>query len=213
MTTLILIRHGESAANRDGIFAGHTDVELLDKGIEQAKKTAEYIAENYKADKVYASDLKRAYKTGEIIADLSGVGIVADKRLREINGGQWQGRKFTDLVESYAEEYSCWLNDIGNSCCTDGESVAQLGERVLEALTEIAEENNGKTVVIATHATPIRTMQCILQGLSLDVMKDIPWVSNASVTEITYENGKWSFVKVGEDKHLSALRTSFPANV
>ena len=63
MTTLLLIRHGQSEANKLGVFAGHFDAPLLPLGIEQAKKTAAYIAENYKVDKVYASDLKRDVHT------------------------------------------------------------------------------------------------------------------------------------------------------
>lgn len=213
MTTLLLVRHGESEANRSGIFAGQTDVELLHKGIEQAQKTAQYIAEHYIVSTVYASDLKRAYKTGKVIADLLQVDLVSNEKLREINAGEWQGKMFDELVTNYQEDYACWLSDIGNCTCSGGESVKQLGMRVAEALTHIAEDNIGKTVVIATHATPIRVSQCLLQGLSLDAMKDIPWVSNASVTELIYESGKWNFVNVGEDKHLLQLKTSFPANV
>lgn len=58
MTILILVRHGESVANRHDKFVGHTDVELQGRLIKQAKKTAQYIAENYKVDKIYSSYLK-----------------------------------------------------------------------------------------------------------------------------------------------------------
>ena len=213
MTRLLLIRHGESEANNEGIFAGNKDVSLKERGIEQAKKTAEYIAQNYAVDCVYASDLSRAYKTGEIIADALGLKVIADKRLREIYAGQWEGKKFTELEKNFADDYTCWLTDIGNCVCSGGESVKELGERVFKAILEIAEKNNGKTVVIATHATPIRVLQCILGGYSFDLMKNISWVSNASVTELSYENGQWSFINIGEDGHLSELKTTFPANV
>ena len=213
MTTIILVRHGESEANRLGFFAGQTDVDLLEKGIAQARSTGVYISRNYKVDKVYASDLKRAYKTGALISELVGAELIADKRLREINAGLWQGNTFDDLLTHYNEGYTCWLNDIGNCQCDGGESIKQLSERIFEVLCEIAESNIGKTVVVATHATPIRAMQCVLKYLPLGEMKNIPWVSNASVTEISYANKKWTFVKEGEDDFLSELRTSFPTNV
>lgn len=213
MTTFLVVRHGESDANCEGFFAGQFDVNLREKGVFQAEKTAYFIAEKYKPDIVYASDLKRAYKTGEIIAEVSDVDIISDKALREINAGKWQGEKFDTLVAEYGDAYSLWLNDIGNCRCDGGESVKELGERVLKAMTHIAEDNDGKIVVIATHATPIRAMQCLLDGYSIEYMKNIPWVSNASVTEITYDNGKWKIVNVGMDEHLSELRTTFPANV
>ena len=60
MTKLVIIRHGHSIANMVRSFAGHTDADLSPVGEEQVKKTAQYIAENYNVDKIYASDLKRA---------------------------------------------------------------------------------------------------------------------------------------------------------
>ena len=52
MTTLILIRHGESEANRNNVFAGHINPDLQNKGLKQAERTAKYITENYKVDKI-----------------------------------------------------------------------------------------------------------------------------------------------------------------
>ncbi len=213
MTTLILVRHGESTANRQRVFAGHYDAELQDRGLEQAKKTAEYLVKNYKIDKVYASDLKRAYVTGKCTADLAGVEIVPDKDLREIRAGKWDGMRFDDIITTYPDDYGVWMNDIGKARATDGESVAELCERVMGRLTEIATENDGKTIVVATHATPIRVTQSTVQTGSLDEMKNIPWVSNASVSVLEYDNGKWEFKSISEDKHLGELSTSLPKSV
>ncbi len=213
MTKLLLVRHGESDANCEGFFAGQYDVNLREKGILQAKKTAQFIADNFNIDVVYASDLKRAYKTGEIIAGISGVDIVADEGLREIYAGQWQKKKFDHLVSEFGDTYSVWLDDIGNCRCDGGESVKELGERVLNTLTNIAEKNPDKTIAIATHATPIRAIECLAGGHPIEYMRNIPWVSNASVTEISYDKGEWNLVNIGMDEHLSELKTTFPANV
>ena len=213
MTTVILIRHGESEANREDIFAGHLNVDLMPKGVEQAQKTAQYIVENYTVDKVYASDLKRAYKTGKTLADKLGMEIIVDKRFREIDAGEWDGIKFNELGDKYAEEFRIWRDDIANAKCTGGESVEDLRKRVFGAATGVAENNDGKTVVIATHATPIRVMQTYVQMGSLEKMNDIPWVSNASVSVFEYDNGKWTCKAVSMDKHLGDLVTALPSNV
>ena len=213
MTTVILIRHGESEANREDIFAGHLNVDLMPKGVEQAQKTAQYIVENYTVDKVYASDLKRAYKTGKTLADKLGMEIIVDKRFREIDAGEWDGIKFNELGDKYAEDFRIWHDDIANAKCTGGESVEDLRKRVFGAATEVAENNDGKTVVIATHATPIRVMQTYVQMGSLEKMNDIPWVSNASVSVFEYDNGKWTCKAVSVDKHLGDLVTALPSNV
>ena len=67
-TTLLLIRHGESKANEKKFFAGHLNVELSEKGKAQAVLTANYVAENYQVDTIYASDLSRAYNTAQPLA-------------------------------------------------------------------------------------------------------------------------------------------------
>ena len=212
MTTLLLIRHGESEANNKGFFAGQYDAELMPKGIEQAEKTAQYIAEKYSPDRIYASDLKRAYCTAVPVSKLIGADIISDRGLREIYAGKWQQTRFDDLQKEFSNEYGVWLNDIGNARCTSGESVKELSERVMAALTVIAKENDGKTVAVATHATPIRAAQTLIQYGAIRRMKDVPWVSNGSVTVLEYD-GEWRCKSVSEDEHLGKDRTVFPANV
>ena len=212
MTTVILIRHGESDANNKGYFAGQYDACLMPRGMEQAEKTAKYIFEKYKPTKIYASDLKRAYSTAEPISKLIGDEIITDKGLREKYAGKWQEMSFDDLENTFHEEYYVWLNDIGNAHCNEGESVKELSERVMATLTAIAKENDGKTVAVATHATPIRAAQTIIQCGDIKYMKNVPWVSNGSVTVLEYD-GKWKCVSVSEDSHLGEDRTVFPANV
>ena len=94
-----------------------------------------------------------------------------------------------------------------------GESVKELYERIWHAVEEIANENPDGTVVISTHATPIRAIMCKLHGYSAEDMKNIPWGSNASLAVIKREGDKWHIELEGFDEHLSAFKTTFPANV
>jgi len=214
MTTLIFVRHGNSEANAKRIFAGHYDAELTELGYKQAQCTADYISERFKPDIIYSSDLKRAYATAECISEKCGVKIVKEKNLREISAGKWDGMSFADLPVKYKEDYDVWMYDIGNAVCTGGESVKQLSERVYNAVLKIVSENKGKTVVITTHATPIRCLECMLKNnMELNNMKNINWVSNASVTIVNEDDGKLILKKTGEDAHLDDLKTTLPANV
>jgi broad specificity phosphatase PhoE len=212
-TRILLIRHGESEANRQKRFAGHSDFPLSEKGRLQAECTASYIAEHYKVDTVYASDLIRAYDTAQAVARLFSLPVIPERDFREIFAGEWEGMLFDEIRLRYERDFEIWTNDIGNSGCTGGEKVCALQRRVLDAIYRIAEGNPGKTVVIGTHATPIRATECALRGHSLDQMCDVPWVSNASVTELTYENGVLCLGSVGESRHLAELSTSLPSNV
>lgn len=208
MTTMYLIRHGQSKANEEKFFAGHTDVPLTRLGEQQAEKTAQYIAENFKIDAVYASDLERAFVTGKAVADKMGVPVFTDRGLREIYAGQWEGILYEQLLLRFPDTYSVWKNNIGLAQCPDGESVAQLQQRFLAALRRIAADNDGKAVAVATHACAIRTLCTYCAGKDLSEMRDIAFVSNASVTTIEFQEGDIRLVRQGYDDHLGDIRIS-----
>ena len=212
-TRILLIRHGESEANRERRFAGHSDFPLTEKGRRQAECTADYIARTYSVDRVYASDLCRAYDTALAVARRFSLEVIPEPDLREIFAGEWEGLPFDEIRARFDKDFELWTSDIGNSACTGGEKVSQLQSRVLTALLRIAEENPGKTVAIGTHATPIRATECALRGKSLSEMHEVPWVSNASVTELCYADRALSLVSVGESRHLDSMQSSLPDNV
>ena len=214
MTTVLMVRHGESAANKDNLFAGcRTDAALQERGLRQAELTAEFVAEHYQIDRVYASGLQRAYITGKCVADRLGLEVTVLDDLREIDGGLWEGVNFDDMASQFPGEFALWFQDYGNSGCPEGETVKQCGQRFMGAVTRIAEENPDKTVLVATHASPVRIMQGLVQTGGFDGIKDVPWPSNASVTVFTYEHKKWQSVAFSMDDHLGELRTVLPKNV
>ena len=213
MTRLILVRHGESYANRRHIYVGHTDVDLEENGFAQARLSADYIAENFSVSRVYASDLKRAYNTGKCIAERVGVEIVADRELREIFAGDWEGVLFEDLTRLFPDSYSVWRTDIGNCRIPGGESVSELARRISAELERIALAHDGETVVIATHATPIRAMQTLVTRKSLGDMKEVPWATNASVSVLAYDGGEWKFELLSYDEHLGSTKVPIKGKV
>ena len=213
MTRFILVRHGKCEANINETFAGHTDAPLSELGFIQASKSADYIKENFKIDLVFASDLKRAFNTGKTIADKLNLNVIENKNLREIYAGKWEGLKFSDILNQYPETYKIWKEDIGNAKPDDGETVSELQTRIINELKSIAENSNGKTVLIATHATPIRALACYIKGWPLTDMKNIPWVSNASITVVNFNNGKFEIETEGYDEHLGEIASSLPKNV
>ncbi len=213
-TTLLLIRHGESEANLEKRFAGHWDIPLTERGKLQARLTAEYISKNYSIDKIYSSDLIRAYYTAKAVGELTGLEVINDKSLREIDAGEWEEKTFEELAKEYPETFlKVWKEDIGSAVCDGGESVAHVGERVYNFLLKVAKDNQGKTVVIATHATPIRMALCLMEKKDVGRAREIVWASNASVTEVKYSNEEWQIVDFSHDEHLSSAKTVLPPNV
>ncbi len=202
MTKVILIRHGHSIANFHRIFAGHLDYDLHESGIAQAKDTAKYIFENYKVDKIYSSDLKRAYNTAKELSVLTGLPIETDKNFRELFVGDLEGKPFKEFEEEYPEDIIIWRNDIDNidfKTRFGGELISELQDRFYNAVEKVSKENDGKTIAIATHATAIRTFIAKVMGTSV---QEYPWPLNASVTVAEYKNGKFELKLVSYNEHL-----------
>lgn len=212
MTRLIFVRHGQSEANFSRVFAGHTDAPLTALGRAQAAAAGEYLR-RFHIDIAYASDLRRAYDTASIIASRHGLTPIPMQHFREIYAGEWEGKRFTDLEIEYPSDYSIWRNDIGNARPTGGESVAELGARISRAVSRLLAEHEGKTVLVGTHATAIRVMECFVRGVPFEEAARIPWTQNASTTVVEFGEKKPHVLLCGYNGYLGAISTRMPANV
>jgi len=212
-TILIFVRHGESEGNKSSRFNGSLNLPLTERGQLQASKTALYL-KKFKIDKVYASDLSRAAQTGKTIAEMQNCDIVFCKELREIFGGDFEGQLYDDLRTKFPKEFGIWLNDLGNCVCPNGESIKDLLKRFNDKIISIVNENIGKTIVIATHAMPIRVMSTVWSKKDITKVRDFEFVRNASVTVVDYTDINNPEVLVyDEAEHLGELVTELPHNV
>ena len=208
---LIFVRHGQSMGNLNGTFLGWTDLPLSPLGFKQAEKTAQFLS-SLNIDKIYSSDLLRAYETSLALSKKRGNEVIKEKRFREIFVGLWENRRFSDLEKEFPITYGVWKSDIGLSYADEGESVADMQKRVIEAVLEIAKSNDGKTVAIFTHATVIRALFCYAKGKPLSEMKNVPWTSNASVSELIFDDNKFEIVSYSIDEFLGDMKTVLPKN-
>ena len=206
MVHLIIVRHGNSIGNFKRIFIGQTDWGLSELGEEQVKRTTEYLKE-FHIDKIYSSDLCRAYNTVLPTAERLGLEINKREGLREIYAGEWEQKSFTEIAEKFPETYWMFQNDIGNSQPDGGEKISDVFDRIKKTIEEILAENEGKTVLIGTHATVIRVMNCLWHGDGLKNLQNYDWVSNAAVCHVDYDDGKYNVIEYGHDAHLGELVT------
>lgn len=213
MTKLYFIRHGESVSNLSSQFAGSLDKPLTEKGREQAALTASFLS-TVPFTAVYASDLSRAFDTGLAVAQNRHIPIYPTPELREIYAGDWEGRQYSELEEQFADSYGVWRTRIGLAACPNGESVALLQARIRACVDEIVRRHPNETICVATHATPIRVMECVWTNTPLEQMHTIPWVSNASVTVAHYDdNGCGVLTERDLHRHLGDLHTILAKNV
>ncbi len=187
-TKLTVVRHAQGQGNLDGEFHGQFNSDLTELGIRQANCTAQYLKDTH-FDAAFASDIARAYSTGKIIAALhDSLELQKNEGLREIYAGDWERKKFDFIQKEYPELHYNWKHNLSEFVCPGGESVKQLHDRVRNAFCDIVKHNAGKSILIASHATPIRCMLCDWLGLSLSEISRLGWVPNASVTVVEYDS-------------------------
>ena len=151
MTTLLLVRHGETDWNAEGRLQGHTDRPLSDYGRRQARRLAEEL------EAIYSSDLARARKTAEIVGERLELPIALEPDLREKDWGTWEG---LSAVERDRVEFV-------------GESTEAHQERMLRTLRRISERHPGNArILVVTHGGSMRRVQTAAMGMALPVVEN-----------------------------------------
>jgi broad specificity phosphatase PhoE len=182
VTTILLVRHGETDWNLERRWQGHTDRPLNETGRAQARELADLLATD-PPDAVYSSDLARARETAEIVAARLGLPVAVDARLREVDVGEWSGLTMAEIEERFPEALQRRL--AGGTGWERGETYEQMGERVVAALGEIAERHDGGRVVVITHGGSVRAA---LHAAGVPD-EERPHVRNCAVHPVHVEDG------------------------
>lgn len=161
---LYFVRHGETECNVEGVYYGWTDCGLNEKGIEQAEKLHGFFKE-VPIDSVIVSPLKRAMTTAEIILKNRDITVLNAEELKEINFGEWEGKKFSAIAKTDSENYQKWCNDWQNAKIPGGESFLEFYERVTVYTKKMIGNNMGKDVLVISHNGVIGCMLCFLIGV------------------------------------------------
>ena len=211
MVKFLVVRHGFSLSNKDKTFTGHDDIDLSELGYVQAELVSDYILKNYQVDEIYSSDLCRAYHTVEKVAKVLKKEIKLETDLREFYCGKWQGVTVSEVAELYPEDYKHWQTFNSKIKPTGGESVMEVRERANRAFERMAKENEGKTVLVATHGGVIRTMQTIWRNLPEEKWaSETSWTTNASITTVIYDGNERKVIKESFDDYLGDIKTDVP---
>jgi broad specificity phosphatase PhoE len=204
LTTLYLIRHGETEGSETRRYKGHMDVPLSEHGAEQMKRLAKFISTEVQKCKsakatsalpdfctsaltsVYCSDLSRAVKSAELIAEPHGLKPVIIPELRERNFGVWEGMSFDEIKENYPEEFNAWADNPLKFSPMEGESTIKVRDRAVGALEIILNRNadnppippldkggrggvtSSESIAIVSHGGINRILLCELLGIPLE---------------------------------------------
>jgi broad specificity phosphatase PhoE len=187
-TSIVLVRHGETDWNRERRFQGHADISLNEAGRRQAEALAGLLTvESFAA--AYASPLRRAVETAEIIAARLGITVEASDGLMEVDVGSWSGLTTTEVEQRFPDGYSVWTESRSGGWI-DGETYDELGVRVVAELLEIAKRHPGEHVLAVTHGGAIRSVLAAAAGLSFGSGRTkIGFVENCAAVRIAIREG------------------------
>ncbi len=186
MTELWLVRHGQTDWNVVRRFQGNSDTLLNDTGIAQAQALAATLdGQSFTA--LYASPLRRAFQTAEVLAERLRLSVQIDKDLVEACHGDWEGMLWTDIKDQYPELLSQRSADpVHTRPPGDGETVAEVAARMTAAATRIAQRHPQEKVLVASHGLSLAALICCARGVSLHEIFDyIP--KNTQVEKIHWD--------------------------
>lgn len=179
MTKIILLRHGESFLNTEGVYFGFTDSPLTENGENQILKKSEFIP-SY--DLIYSSPLIRALKSSQII-NKNNLIIKTDERLKELNFGIFENKSYKEIQESYKDECDKWEMENIYYSFPKGESIYGLSERVISFVEEI--KNSNKNILIVTHYGVINSILCHYISNNIESFWKFK-CSHASITTVEF---------------------------
>ena len=204
---LFLIRHAESKDNIQGRFSGLRNVELTDKGVEQAEKLS--LRLKYKTmDTVYCSDLKRAKQTAEIVFAKKGIEIKTNSKFRELDLGAWEGHTYEEVKAKfgYGDEFNPWMGNVGSKIIIpQGEKIKSFNNKVMNELSIILEQyrakEEDKNIAIVCHGVVIRAILSNALKMDLNNMWYIEQDSTA-LNIISYVNNAIIINLINDTAHL-----------
>lgn len=161
-----LVRHGQTDWNRAGRYQSYTDRPLTDYGRRQARALAAHFA-GRRVDAVIHSGVSRTEAVARAIVGARHLPCLPSEDWREASHGAWEGLTYAEVMQRYPEDAARRFADALNNAPAQGESLADMAERVMAAWRRLGYAYPGQRVVVVTHATPIQVVLCMLTGVPL----------------------------------------------
>ena len=200
MIRAYLIRHGESTANRNGLYAGQTNVPLTEEGRRQAYALARRFA-GVRLDLIVASDQQRSLETARILAEHHAAQVKVDPRFRECHFGLWEGLSYDAVVSRWRDAFGQWCNGGDEAAPPGGESWRDLYQRTVTAWEEHLQQLRTGAIALITHKGPI--LAILSRVLEIDRRRVLRLhVASASVTIVDYYDEGPVVLSLNDTGHL-----------
>jgi len=202
-TTIILVRHGQTEWNRVERFRGHSDVALNLTGKKQSEVTGQLIALRWKPAAIFSSQLPRASKTAEIIAEYIHLTVETSDGLDDIDYGDWQGVTPEEAMRRWPEQVDAWYYAPHKVQIPGGETLDAVRKRVTKTVTSLVSRYEGKTIVLVSHTVINRVILLFILGLGNDRFWHIRQ-EPCAINVIEAQGGDYTLVSMNVTSHLDA---------
>ena len=203
MITILLIRHGETAWNKEEIFRGRADIELNETGLRQAQLLAEYLKDE-KIAAVYSSPLKRALQTAKKIASYQNLKVTISPELNDFDFGKWQGLPLESVKRDFPVIFDEWLNHPHLVKIPEAENLEEVRKRALSLINRVKNGNPG-TIALVSHRVINKVLICALLGLDNSHFWNID-VDTCGITAFNYESNRFVLLRHNDTAFLRSLK-------
>ncbi|MDF6042193.1 bifunctional RNase H/acid phosphatase [Streptomyces sp. JH14] len=202
--TFVLLRHGETALTPEKRFSGSggSDPELSAAGRHQAERVAESLAARGTIQEIISSPLRRCRETAATVGARLGLPVQIEDGLRETDFGAWEGLTFAEVRERHGADLDAWLASTRTPPTGGGESFAEVARRVSATRDRLTTRCAGRTVLLVTHVTPIKTLVRLALGAPPESLFRME-LSAASLSAVAYyADGNASLRLLNDTSHL-----------
>ena len=204
MTSIYLVRHGQTAWNKEEIFRGRTDIPLDETGLKQAELVGQYF-KGMEIQAIYSSSLSRAWQTAQKVAQFHDLKVQPLQGIIDMSFGNWEGRPHQEIRESDKETYRQWVETPHLVRLPGGESLDDVRKRAMAAIEEVIRNHPEKTLVLVSHRVICKVLICAILGLDSSHFWQITQDTTA-INLIQDRNGKYILSLMNETCHLKPLK-------
>jgi len=204
MTNIYLVRHGQTAWNKEEIFRGRSDVPLNDTGLREAELAGEFFR-GLEIDAVYSSPLLRALETARKIASVLHLDVNPLPGIIDMSFGIWEGQPLEEVKRNDGERYRIWRDEPHVLVLPKGESLDEVRARSMAALEEVIRSHLGKNVILVSHRVINKVILCGVLGLDNSHFWQIAQDTTA-INLIQYREGRYVLSFMNETCHLKGYK-------
>ena len=179
MTTIYLVRHGITQANKENRFAGRTDEELLAEGKDQILQVGERLQKSG-ITSVYCGPAKRTVQSAELLGALLNVPFFPLQGLDDINIPHWEGLTKDEIRQRYDKEYPTWLKSPETFSLPKCETLKQVQERAVAAVDQMLAQQNSGNLLLVSHLIVLRCLVLFFRQLEIEKFRSIK-IDNGSI--------------------------------